>query len=58
MISEAKTRANVKYNQTRDSITIRPTKEEGAAIRERAAERGQSVSGYLLELARAEREKK
>lgn len=58
MVSDAGVRASVKYNQKRDSITIRPTKEEGEAIRKRAAERGQSVSGYLLELARAEREQK
>lgn len=49
MASEAQIRASVRYNQSKDSITIRPTKENGAEIRQAAAAAGQSVQGYILE---------
>lgn len=49
MASEAQIRASVRYNQSKDSITIRPTKEDGAEIRQAAAAAGQSVQGYILE---------
>lgn len=48
MATEAQIRASVKHNQTKDSITIRPTKEEGAQIRQAAADAGQSVQAYIL----------
>ena len=49
MASEAQIRASVRYNQSKDSITIRPSKEDGAAVRQAAAAAGQSVQGYILE---------
>lgn len=49
MASEAQIRASVRYNQSKDSITIRPSKEDGAEIRQAAAAAGQSVQGYILE---------
>ena len=48
-VSEAHSRASVKYNKARDNIMIRPTKEDGAEIRQAAAAAGQSVQGYILE---------
>lgn len=47
--SEARIRANVKYNKSRDNIMIRPTKEGGQKIRQAAAEAGQSVQQYILQ---------
>lgn len=49
MASPAQIQANVRYNRSRDSITIRPTKEDGAAVRAAAAAAGQSVQGYILQ---------
>ena len=49
MASPAQIRANVRYNRNRDSITIRPSKEDGAAVRQAAAAAGQSVQGYILQ---------
>ena len=48
-ISEAQKRAAVKYNRTRDSITIRPSKEDGGAVRAAAAAAGQPVQVYILQ---------
>lgn len=48
-VSEAHNRASIKYNKARDNIMIRPTKEDGAEIRQAAADAGQSVQGYILE---------
>ena len=47
-VSEAHKRASTKWNKARDSITIRPTKEVGAAIRAAAAAAGQSVQQFIL----------
>lgn len=47
--SEARIRANVKYNKSRDNIMIRPSKETGAQIRQAAADAGQSVQQYILQ---------
>lgn len=52
-VSEAHKRASKKWNSSRDSITIRPTVEEGAAIRTAAAEAEQSIQTYILEAVRA-----
>ena len=52
MASEAQIRASVRYNQSKDSITIRPSKEDGAAVRQAAAAAGQSVQGYILQACR------
>lgn len=49
MASPAQIRANVRYNRSRDSITIRPSKEDGAAVRQAAAAAGQSVQGYIMQ---------
>ena len=59
MASEAQIRASVRYNQSKDSITIRPSKEDGAAVRQAAAAAGQSVQGYILQACseRMQREK-
>ena len=51
--SEARIRANVKYNKSRDNIMIRPSKDEGQQIREAAAEAGQSVQAFILDAVRA-----
>lgn len=58
-VSEAHSRASVKYNKARDNIMIRPTKEDGAEIRQAAAAAGQSVQGYILQACseRMQREK-
>lgn len=49
MASEAKRRANIAYNKSRDNIMIRPTKEHGARIRAAAVAAGQSVQAYVLQ---------
>ena len=38
-----------KYQEKRDSIMIRPSKEDGKVIRETAKQAGQSVQAYLLQ---------
>lgn len=48
MATEAQIKASVKYNRTKDSITIRPDKEKGAEIRNAAEESGVSVTQYIL----------
>lgn len=48
-VSEAHSRASVKYNKARDNIMIRPTKEDGAEIRSAASAAGQSVQNYILQ---------
>lgn len=47
-VSEARKKANSKWNASRDNITIRIEKETGAAIRAAAAAAGQSVTAYIL----------
>ena len=47
--SEARIRANVKYNKSRDNIMVRPSKEVGQQIRQAAADAGQSVQQYILQ---------
>ena len=51
-VSEAHKKASYKYNSARDNIMIRPTKEEGAAIRAAAAADGKSVQAYILDILR------
>lgn len=51
--SEAQIRASVAYNRKKDSITIRPTKEEGAHIRAAAADAGKTVQAFILDTLRA-----
>ena len=52
MSSSAHIQANIKYNRSRDNIMIRPTKEEGAEIRQAAAAAGKSVQAYILDVLR------
>ena len=47
-VSDAHKRASRKWDSARDSITIRPTKEVGAAIRAAAASAGMSIQQYIL----------
>ena len=47
-VSEAKKKANAKWNASRDNILIRPSKETGAAIRSAAAAAGLSVQQFIL----------
>ena len=49
MATEAQRRASINYNKRQDNIMIRPSKEEGAIIRQAAANAGQSVQGYILQ---------
>lgn len=55
--SEARIRANVKYNKSRDNIMIRPSKDMGQQIRQAAAEAGQSVQQYILQAVNDRMEK-
>ena len=48
-VSEAKKKANAKWNASKDNIMIRPDKEKGQAIRAAAAEAGQSVQRYIIQ---------
>ena len=47
--TKAQIKASVKYNQGRDNIMVRPSKETGQKIRQAAAEAGQSVQQYILQ---------
>ena len=55
-VSEARKRANVEYNRRQDSITMRPKKQQGAAIRAAAAASGESLQKYILEAVRTRME--
>lgn len=57
MASPAQIKANIKYNKSRDSITIRPTKEDGAQIRDDAERAGQSIQNYILQACAERRER-
>jgi len=56
-VTEAHTRASVKYNKARDNIMIRPDKLEGAQIRADAAAAGQSLQAYILQACQERRER-
>ena len=51
-VSDAKKKANARWNASKDNIMIRPTKEEGAAIRAAAVAAGQSNQQYILQATR------
>ena len=57
-VSEAHKKASYKYNASRDSITIRPERSKGAAIRAAAVASGKSLKNYILDAldARMEQE--
>lgn len=52
MGSDAHNSATIRYNRARDNIMIRPTKDEGAEIRQAAAAAGKSVQAYILDVLR------
>lgn len=53
MATEAQRRAVIAYNKRQDSITLRPSKEDGAAIRAAAAVAGQPLQRYILDAVAA-----
>ena len=46
-----------KYQEKRDSIMLRPSKEDGQQIRETAKAAGQSVQAYILQAVRERMER-
>lgn len=50
--SEAQKRANAAYNRRQDNIMIRPSKAEGARIRQAAQTAGMSIQAFILEALR------
>lgn len=46
-----------KYQEKRDSIMLRPSKEEGQVIRDTAKAAGQSVQAYILQAVRERMER-
>ena len=58
MGSEAQTKASVKYNKKKDSITIRPDKETGAKIRSAEEQRGISVKQLIMTPLKPDSEEK
>ena len=53
--SDAHNSATIRYNRARDNIMIRPTKDEGAEIRQAAEAAGKSVQAYILDILRSAR---
>ena len=49
MSTDAKRAGNARHQAKLDRIVIQPSKEEGAKIRQAAADAGQSVQGYILQ---------
>ena len=45
----AQIKASVEYNRRQDNIMLRPSKEEGQKIRDKAKAAGQSVQKYILQ---------
>ena len=52
MATEAQIRAVAAYQKRQDNIMIRPSKEEGARIRQAAADAGMSVQAFILSALR------
>lgn len=50
--TDAQKKAVRDYQRRQDNIMIRPSKEEGAKIRQAAADAGKSVQGYILDILR------
>ena len=48
MATKARIAANIRYNKSRDSITIRPDKETGGRIRAAAAAAGMPIQRFLV----------
>lgn len=57
-MSDSHSSAVIKYNRSRDNIMLRPTKAEGAEIRQAAAAAGKSVQAYILDILRDARNQK
>lgn len=55
--TEAQKRSSTEYNRRHDNIMLRPTKEEGAEIRQAAADAGKAVSAYILGAVRVQMDK-
>lgn len=57
-VPASRRKANDRYNARCDSITIKPLKDKGAAIRQAAQTAGESLQGYILKAidARMERD--
>lgn len=53
MSTDAKRRGNAAYQKRQDALTIRPSKDEGARIRQAAADAGMSVQAFILDTLRA-----
>lgn len=53
-ITEAQARANKKSQARLDAITLRPIKEEGAAVRAAADAAGMKLSPYIMQAIRAQ----
>ena len=49
MSTDAQRAAVLRHQAKLDRIVIQPSKEEGAKIRQAAADAGQSVQGYILQ---------
>lgn len=52
MSTDAQKRASTNFNKKQDNIMIRPSKSEGAIIRQAAADAGQSIQAYVLQAIR------
>lgn len=48
--SAAKIRANTEYNKRQDNIMLRPKKDDGAKIRQAAADAGKPVQRFILDI--------
>lgn len=50
--TDAEKKAVREYQRRQDNIMIRPSKEEGAKIRQAAADEGKSVQAFILDVLR------
>lgn len=53
MATKAQRKAVSAYQKRQDNIMIRPSKDEGARIRQAAADAGMSVQSYILDTLRS-----
>ena len=53
MATKAQRKAESAYQKRQDNIMIRPSKDEGARIRQDAADAGMSVQAFILDTLRA-----
>ena len=53
MATKAQRKAVSAYQKRQDNIMIRPSKDEGARIRQAAADAGMSVQAFVLDTLRA-----